>query len=170
MVSLVSYNQRKKFEKSHRFSSCYLSNNENVLTKTKSGKYKKSSVFKTGKITDIKISKREKSGMASQIIITGTVNTYKVNNQYNIRKVLAPVYETIKRRYGDSMIGYFMLPSAAFYIDKTSGAFNITGGGFGHGTGMSQSGAGNMAKQGNDYRQILHHYFSGVKIVTLKDY
>ena len=43
-----------------------------------------------------------------------------------------------------------MLPSAAFYIDKTSGAFNITGGGFGHGTGMSQSGAGNMAKQGND--------------------
>lgn len=151
-------------------SSCYLSNNENVLTKTKSGKYKKSSVFKTGKITDIKISKREKSGMASQIIITGTVNTYKVNNQYNIRKVLAPVYETIKRRYGDSMSGYFMLPSAAFYIDKTSGAFNITGGGFGHGTGMSQSGAGNMAKQGNDYRQILHHYFSGVKIVTLKDY
>ena len=63
-----------------------------------------------------------------------------------------------------------MLPSAEFYIDKTSGAFNITGGGFGHGTGMSQSGAGNMAKQGNDYRKILHHYFSGVKIVTLKDY
>ncbi|MBU5479286.1 SpoIID/LytB domain-containing protein [Eubacterium sp. MSJ-13] len=151
-------------------SSCYLSNNSYVLTKTKNGEYKKKAVFKTGKINDIIINKREKSGIVSEIIIKGNKNTYKVCNQYNIRKVLAPVYETIKRRYGGNMNGYFMLPSAAFYIDKTSGGFSITGGGFGHGTGMSQSGAGNMAKQGFNYSQILRHYFSGVKIVTLKDY
>ena len=40
-------------------SSCYLQIMRMFLQK-QSGKYKKSSVFKTGKITDIKISKREK--------------------------------------------------------------------------------------------------------------
>lgn len=151
-------------------SSCYVSNNANVLTKLKNGKYKSRSGFVTGKIKSIEITKREKSGMASEIIIRGNKNTYKVCNQYNIRKVLAPVSETIKRRYGTDMAGYFMLPSAAFYIDAVSGGFKITGGGFGHGTGMSQSGAGNMAKQGFNYRQILNHYFSGVKVTALKGY
>ncbi len=167
-VKIKEKNLRQRIDSA--LSSCYLSNNSNVLTRTKDGKYKVKAVFKTGKIKDIIINKREKSGMVSEIIIEGNKNTYKVCNQYNIRKVLAPVYETIKRRYGGDMSGYFMLPSAAFYIDKTSGGFSITGGGFGHGTGMSQSGAGNMAKQRFDYKQILRHYFSGVKIVTLKEY
>lgn len=150
--------------------SCYVSNNANVLTKMKNGKYKSKSGFITGKIKNIQVTKREKSGMASEIIITGSKNTYKVCNQYNIRKVLAPVNETIKRKYGDDMQGYFMLPSATFYIDSSADIFKITGGGFGHGTGMSQSGAANMAKQGYDYAQILRHYFSGITIATLKDY
>ena len=38
-------------------SSCYLSNNSNVLTRTKDGKYKAKAVFKTGKIKDIIINK-----------------------------------------------------------------------------------------------------------------
>lgn len=89
-------------------SSCYVSNNANVLTKLKNGKYKSRSGFVTGKIKSIEITKREKSGMASEIIIRGNKNTYKVCNQYNIRKVLAPVSETIKRRYGTDMAGYFI--------------------------------------------------------------
>ena len=46
-----------------------MSNNANVLTKLKNGKYKSRSGFVTGKIKSIEITKREKSGMASEIII-----------------------------------------------------------------------------------------------------
>jgi len=36
--------------------------------------------------------------------------------------------------------------------------------GFGHGVGMSQSGANYMAKQGYSYKDILLHYYKGVEI------
>lgn len=40
----------------------------------------------------------------------------------------------------------------------------IKGKGFGHGVGMSQSGAKGMAKAGFDYKSILTHYYQGVTI------
>ncbi len=36
--------------------------------------------------------------------------------------------------------------------------------GFGHGVGMSQTGANEMAKDGADYIEILKHYFTGVTV------
>lgn len=36
--------------------------------------------------------------------------------------------------------------------------------GFGHGVGMSQTGANEMAKNGADYIEILEHYFTGVTV------
>ena len=47
-------------------------------------------------------------------------------------------------------------------------AWVAKGRGFGHGAGMSQYGALGMAKQGRDYRQILRHYYTGVKIAKAK--
>ena len=38
----------------------------------------------------------------------------------------------------------------------------ITGGGYGHGVGMSQWGARGMAENGFTYDQILHHYFTDI--------
>ncbi len=40
----------------------------------------------------------------------------------------------------------------------------IEGFGYGHGVGLSQWGANAMAKRGDDFRKILRHYYSGVKI------
>lgn len=45
------------------------------------------------------------------------------------------------------------------------GAFYITTYGYGHGAGMSQEGAIAMANSGNNYVQILTHYFTGTKVV-----
>jgi stage II sporulation protein D len=42
--------------------------------------------------------------------------------------------------------------------------FQITGGGYGHGVGMSQYGAYGYALQGRDYRFILGHYFQGTSL------
>jgi len=43
-------------------------------------------------------------------------------------------------------------------------AFLFTGRGWGHGVGMCQVGAYGMALRGKDYREILHHYYTGVKL------
>lgn len=49
-------------------------------------------------------------------------------------------------------------------IDQTN-EFLFVGKGYGHGIGMSQWGAKGMADAGNDYRQILQHYYHNVTIV-----
>jgi len=56
------------------------------------------------------------------------------------------------------------LPSAFITIEKSGNTFIINGGGFGHGIGMSQSGANQMAKQGKDYQEILKLFYQGVTI------
>jgi stage II sporulation protein D len=64
---------------------------------------------------------------------------------------------------GREIRGIFSLNSANFTIEEGS---NITFStiGFGHGVGMSQTGANAMAKNGADYMQILTHYFTGVTV------
>lgn len=42
--------------------------------------------------------------------------------------------------------------------------FKVTGGGFGHGVGMSQWGAYGYAKKGRNYRKIATHYYRGTKV------
>ena len=46
--------------------------------------------------------------------------------------------------------------------------FVLTGGGFGHGVGMSQYGAGYMAQMGKKYDDILKHYYSGIALGTMQ--
>ena len=46
--------------------------------------------------------------------------------------------------------------------------FVINGSGFGHGLGMSQWGAYNMAQQGLSYQQIMSHYYTGVVLAKIE--
>lgn len=48
------------------------------------------------------------------------------------------------------------------------GSFVITAYAWGHGVGMSQQGAIEMAKNGNNYVAILKHYYTGVDVYTDK--
>lgn len=57
----------------------------------------------------------------------------------------------------------FSLNSANFTI-KEGSSITFSTVGFGHGVGMSQTGANAMAKNGADYTEILTHYFTGVTI------
>ena len=51
------------------------------------------------------------------------------------------------------------------FDDKNGGVFYVTTAGFGHGVGMSQTGADFMARQGSTYREILAHFYQGAEIV-----
>jgi stage II sporulation protein D len=43
----------------------------------------------------------------------------------------------------------------------------ISGGGYGHGVGMSQEGAVGYAEHGFSYQQILAHYYIGTALVAV---
>lgn len=151
---------------------CYLSDKSLVLAQNSKGKFEQKPLKSIGTIKKLRIEKREESGLVTELVIVGTGNVVKVCTQYNIRKVLAPVYEKIKRKSGENVSSYSMLPSAAFYIDtvknKKGTLFKITGGGFGHGAGLSQSGAAAMAESGESYDVILKHFFKGTKVQSVQ--
>lgn len=62
----------------------------------------------------------------------------------------------------------FGLKSAKFQvsIEGDDIKFNVIG--YGHGVGMSQTGADSMAKQGKNYEEIIKHFYTGVEITNVK--
>lgn len=149
---------------------CYAVNPGLVLTQTKTGKYKQKPIQSIGKVKNIRVEKRAASGLATELVIIGKKAVVKVCSQYNIRKVLAPLYEQISYQNGNGSTTMQLLPSAAFYVDRgtkdNKTAFRLTGGGFGHGCGMSQEGAARMAEMGKSYQEILAQYFTGAQITS----
>jgi stage II sporulation protein D len=65
---------------------------------------------------------------------------------------------------GREIRGVFSLNSANFTVAQTDTHITFHTVGFGHGVGMSQTGANAMAKNGAGYIEILTHYFSGVTV------
>lgn len=60
------------------------------------------------------------------------------------------------------------LRSAFFGLKVAGNAVLISGRGFGHGVGLCQQGAMNMAKQGHNYSEILGHYYTKVALVNIQ--
>lgn len=61
----------------------------------------------------------------------------------------------------------FGLKSAKFEINIEGENIKFKVIGYGHGVGMSQTGADSMAKQGKNYEEIIKHYYTGVEIINL---
>ena len=103
-------------------------------------------------IFDLNISERGKSGRVTELEI-------KTNN---LKKPIFLVKDDIRRILS-------FLPSNLFTINKLNDNFWLfRGGGFGHGVGLSQSGAIEMAKLGFTYEQILNHYYQKTKIKKIE--
>lgn len=58
----------------------------------------------------------------------------------------------------------FGLKSTNFEITKEANKVKFTVKGYGHGVGMSQTGADTMAKQGSNYEEIINHFYVGIEI------
>ena len=56
------------------------------------------------------------------------------------------------------------LKSTNFEIIKENDKIKFSVKGYGHGVGMSQTGADAMAKQGSNYEDIIKHFYTGVEI------
>lgn len=59
------------------------------------------------------------------------------------------------------------LKSANFEITIDGDNIKFAVKGYGHGVGMSQTGADSMAKSGNNYEEIVKHFYTGVEITEM---
>ena len=65
---------------------------------------------------------------------------------------------------GEAVRQALHLNSACFYLSELDGKIRIVTKGIGHGLGLSQYGANELAKQGKNCREILTYYYTGVSI------
>ena len=68
---------------------------------------------------------------------------------------------------GVEMRTIFSLRSANFTIQIEGENIKFQVIGYGHGVGMSQTGADSMAKQGSQYEEIIKHFYVGVEVVNM---
>ena len=58
------------------------------------------------------------------------------------------------------------LKSANFTVEMVNDEIKFSVKGYGHGVGMSQTGADSLAKQGKNYEEIIKHFYTGVEIIN----
>ena len=122
-----------------------------------------------GEILDISVSGRGMGGIADELIITGSRKVIKILSEYNIRYILCDGVSKVVRQDGSGVVPGTLLPSAFFVIETGKEkedvvGYTLTGGGYGHGVGMSQNGAKEMGSLGYNYQEILKSFFTDCEV------
>lgn len=116
-----------------------------------------------GELKSLEVTRRGPGNVALALTAKGSKAEVVVETENKIRTALSGNYDIVKQDGSTRNCGN-LLPSAFFTIEKNGDTYCIQGGGFGHGIGMSQTGANEMAKQGKDYKKILELFYSGVTV------
>ncbi len=119
---------------------------------------------KIGTLRSVTVTRQGDGGIAQKIEAVGSDGTITVETENKIRRALGGTGCVIRKNDGSESVCGELLPSAFFTIKKNGANYLIEGGGYGHGIGMSQNGANEMAKQGKDYKEILSTFYTGVTI------
>ena len=120
-----------------------------------------------GKLQSIQIAKRSTGGVVLQLKLKYKKGTVLVGNEYNIRALLGAGLTELVLADGSKKESA-LLPSAYTTLTPLeNGTYAMSGGGYGHGIGMSQNGAGAMAAEGKTCEEILNFFFSGTELTTL---
>jgi SpoIID/LytB domain protein len=105
--------------------------------------------LEVGPVTALAVEGRGVSGRARALRIAGGRSTARVYGELPIRRL------------------FRNLNSGMFVVERSGGDWVFTGGGWGHGSGMCQTGAIGRARQGASYREILAWYYSGASPVRI---
>ncbi|WP_343083916.1 SpoIID/LytB domain-containing protein [Blautia producta] len=126
-------------------------------------------------IHDIDASKTSDSGAVMNLTLDTDQGVYNISNEYDIRALLSPDGLSITRQDGSVVKGSTLLPSAYFTLEEQRDENNvltgyvISGGGYGHGVGLSQNGAKGMAEAGMSYQEILAYFYKDVELSDIAD-
>lgn len=122
-----------------------------VPSKEIAGRLKKLCDFDCDDVHDIEVLERGSSGRAFRVRITTSSGVITIGKELLIRRVMSDK----------------CLYSSAFDVHRSNGSFTYTGKGWGHGVGMCQIGAANMARSGKTYTEIIKHYYPGSHVSKL---
>ena len=134
----------------HDWKVTYTADELSEIIRTKSG-------IDFGQITDLIPLQRGASGRIYALKIVGTKRTEIIGKELKIRLWLSKT----------------CLYSSWFDVEKSfssparggrEGLFHLTGHGWGHGAGLCQIGAAQMAAEGHSYEEILHFYYHGTRL------
>lgn len=138
--------------------------------------------FDFGKLKDIKVLERGESGKIISMNIVFDNITFNVKKELIIRKLFIKNNKMLKSAncvfqfiYNKENLIENNIKNTFYQFEKDEFGSNLPlyfdevkaiGGGFGHGVGLSQFGAANMAKNGYNFEQILKHYYSNINLAT----
>ncbi|MBR5595976.1 MAG: SpoIID/LytB domain-containing protein [Lachnospiraceae bacterium] len=120
-------------------------------------------------ITDIQVKYRGAGGTIEELLICTNRGYFLVKNEYHVRAVITDGEAKANLQNDKTYACGNLLPSAFFIINTIKDGemvigIKLTGGGFGHGVGMSQNGAKNLANLGYDAKDILEFYYKGSEV------
>ena len=120
----------------------------------------------------IEIVARGVENVAQELVVETDTGEYHVLGEYNIRTALCDGKADAVKQDGSTYFCKTLIPSGFMDISciEEGGiitGYEIVGSGFGHGNGMSQNGAKNMALQGLTTEEILQYYYPGSHIDRL---
>ena len=119
-----------------------------------------------GNITDIEVLERVNGGAAVRVKVTGDKGEAVIDSESAIRAAFGNANVDMNTKSGTTR--YANLPSTFCVFEKVMEGkkltgFRITGGGYGHGIGMSQNAANKMAES-MTYAQILEFFYRGTTL------
>ncbi len=120
-------------------------------------------------IYEIEDSQNEHNSLVSAITIKTKNYSIRVESQQLVRNVLALSDVCVTKQDGSTYQVGELLPSAYFEMEKLYEGKQLmrlilSGGGMGHGVGMSQNGAKCLAYEGYSAEDILKYYYEGVEV------
>ena len=124
-------------------------------------------LYNKGKLQGLLVTKKSESGAVTGLTVNTDLGSFLVEGEYDVRSFLTPAGCQIIQHDGSTTAGGNLLPSAYFTMEQKAGsAVYIRGKGYGHGVGMSQSGADQMAAEGYTWREILEYFFNEIQITS----
>ena len=124
-------------------------------------------LYNKGKLQGLLVTKKSESGAVTGLTVNTDLGSFLVEGEYDVRSFLTPAGCQIIQHDGSTTAGGNLLPSAYFTMEQKAGsAVYIRGKGYGHGVGMSQSGADQMAAEGYTWREILEYFFNDIQITS----
>lgn len=150
----------------------YALNPYSVLTLNGDGDYESMPPGELGRIRDIRVEKLGAGDIIDELVIEGEKATVKVVKELNIRFVLNNGSAKVLRQDGEYVEMPNLLPSAFFSIETSKEkdivvGYSLSGGGYGHGVGMSQNGAKVMAVNRKNAREILEFFYEDSDLITV---
>lgn len=154
-----------------RLKEIYEQNEKNVLTKKGDTKVSLP-IHPSGDVKMLSVINRASGGAATKLCVETEEKTYYVITELAIRKLLAGESSDILLGNKYENVGSInsLLPSAFFAMDvhlheEVCTGYTLYGGGYGHGIGMSQNGAKNMALSGLSYTDILAAFYPNTELL-----